>query len=58
MQRPRLVRDCWKACIAPLSRVCWMVHSYEFDLLFVVPFALGVAFMLWVFWNLAKQIKR
>ncbi len=38
--------------------VRWMVHSYDFDLLFVVPFALGVAFMVWVFWNLAKQIKR
>jgi len=35
-----------------------MVHSYDFDLLFFVPFALGVAFMVWVFWNLAKQMKR
>jgi hypothetical protein len=43
---------------SPLSRVCWMVHSYDFDLLFFVPFALGVAFMVWVFWNLAKQMKR
>lgn len=34
------------------------MHRYDFDLLFVVPFALGVVFMLWVFWKLAKQIKR
>jgi hypothetical protein len=35
-----------------------MVHRYDFDLLFVLPFAAGVAFMVWVFWNLTKQIKR
>ena len=35
-----------------------MVNNYNLDYLFVVPFALAVAFMLWVFWNLARQIKR
>ena len=34
-----------------------MAHSV-FDYLFLLPFALGVAFMVWVLWKLGKQIKR
>jgi hypothetical protein len=34
-----------------------MNHS-DLRYLFVIPLGLGIAFMVWVFWNLAKQIKR
>lgn len=34
-----------------------MIHNYDFDFLFLLPFALAIGFMLWVLWNLAKQLK-
>jgi hypothetical protein len=35
-----------------------MIRNPEFDYLFVLLTGLAVAFMLWVFWNLSKQIGR
>ena len=35
-----------------------MIQVSEFDLLFFLPMGLAVAFLLWVFWNLARQIHR
>jgi len=35
-----------------------MVQHYALDYLFVLPFALAVVFMVWVFWKLGKQTKR
>ncbi len=31
-----------------------MVHPYDFDTLILLPFVFGVAFMVWVFWNLTE----
>jgi hypothetical protein len=33
-------------------------RNASLDGLFLIPFALAVAFLLWVLWSLAKQIKR
>jgi hypothetical protein len=35
-----------------------MIRNPDFDYLFVLLAGLAVAFMLWVFWNLSKQIGR
>jgi hypothetical protein len=35
-----------------------MIRNPDFDYLFVLLTVLAVAFMLWVFWNLSKQIGR
>ena len=35
---------------------CRMVHPYDFDTLILLPFVFGVAFMVWVLWNLTKQL--
>lgn len=35
-----------------------MVQHDIFDLLFILPCSLGLVFMLWVFWQLCKQIRR
>jgi hypothetical protein len=33
-----------------------MIRNFGFDYLFVLLVGFAVAFMLWVFWNLTKQI--
>ncbi len=35
-----------------------MTHGFDFAYLFLIPLALGLVFMVWVLWNLTKQIKR
>jgi hypothetical protein len=40
------------------NSVSSMMRNSEFDYLLLLPSGLGVAFMVWVFWNLGKQIKR
>jgi hypothetical protein len=39
-----------------LLAVSPMIRNTEVDYLFVLLVGLAVAFMLWVFWNLSKQI--
>jgi hypothetical protein len=34
------------------------MSSEEIQIVFLVPFALALVFLLWVFWNLAKQRRR
>jgi hypothetical protein len=34
------------------------MHTPELIYLFVIPFGLAIGFMVWVFWNLTKQIGR
>ena len=35
-----------------------MIQHYALDYLFVLPFALAVIFLVWVFWKFGKQSKR
>lgn len=35
-----------------------IMHISDSEFLFVIPLALAIAFMMWVFWNLTGQIKR
>jgi hypothetical protein len=35
-----------------------MIHSTEFDIVFLTPMALALAFMVWVLWNVAKQFRK
>jgi len=35
-----------------------MAHTSDLDYLFLIPLGLGLAFMLWVLWNLTRQLKR
>jgi hypothetical protein len=35
-----------------------MIRNANLDYLLVVPVALAVSFMVWVLWNLTKQIRR
>jgi hypothetical protein len=34
------------------------MRSSTFDYLFLLPFALAETFLVWVLWNLSKQIRR
>lgn len=35
-----------------------MIGTSHLDYLFLFPVGLAIVFLLWLFWNLAKQIKR
>lgn len=34
------------------------MHISDFEFLLLIPFGLAIAFMIWVFWNLTKQLKQ
>jgi len=53
-------RRCLKRCATGAGRQIGdsMTMTQQLDLLLYVPTAFASAFMLWVFWSLAKQLKK
>ncbi len=34
-----------------------MTHAYDFEVLFLLPFAVAIGFLVWVFWNLTREVR-